>query len=63
MEAYKKGALLGEGTFGKVHQYTQITVSLVSLGPTTRLKVEMPRHPESFTSSETDSALDCRPDR
>ena len=22
MDAYEKGALLGEGTFGKVHKYT-----------------------------------------
>ena len=29
MEAYVKGALLGEGTFGKVHQYTQKSVSMV----------------------------------
>ena len=27
MEAYDKGVLLGEGTFGKVHQYTSKKVA------------------------------------
>lgn len=30
MEGYVKGVLLGEGTFGKVHQFTQLSVRFLS---------------------------------
>lgn len=34
MEAYRKGDLLGIGTFGKVHQYTKISVRSLFAGST-----------------------------